>query len=322
MNKSAIAIITLAVLLTEVHYAAMAANSNAPTVHRDDWPTKAWKTGSPQEHGIDTNALSKAISQLPRTCPEVHSLLLVRHGRLIAEHYFHGKREHDYWNIKSASKSILSALVGIALQEGHLRSLDQPVIDFFPEYREKLNDARKQQITLRHLLTMTAGLEWVENGPISRKWMASRDRVGFTWASKLVATPGTEWNYSTAVTHMLSAVLTRATGTNTFAYARRTLLDPIGAEVNHWDQDPQGYYWGGSEVYMTPRNMAKFGFLYFEQRKLEQQTNRAGGLGPLFNRTNQQCALRLSLVARHLRRPANLLCSRPRRATHRHRPGS
>jgi hypothetical protein len=229
---------------------------------RDNWPTHEWEVALPEKHAIDTNSLANSLQQLPSSCPEVHGLLLVRHGRLIVERYFHGKKEEDSLNIKSASKSIIGGLVGIALEEGSIRSLDQPVISFFPEYREELRDSRKDLITIRHLLSMTAGLEWIENGPISRRWMDSRDRIGFTLRSKLVANPGTEWNYSTALTHLLSALLTRATGTNTQAFARRALLDPIGIPINQWDQDLQGYYWGGSEVYLTPRSMAKFGYLY------------------------------------------------------------
>jgi CubicO group peptidase (beta-lactamase class C family) len=233
-----------------------------PLIQRDYWPTKEWKTTAREDHGLDTNSLAAAITQLQSLCPPVRSLLVVRHGRLIVERYFNGSTKDEPGNIKSASKSILSALVGIALEQGFIRSIDQPVIDFFPEYRDQLGDPRKKQITLRHLLTMSAGLEYVENGPISRRWMASRDWHGFTLKSKLVAEPGAEFNYSTALTHLLSGVITRATGTNTLAFAKRVLLDPIGASVAQWDQDPRGNYWGGSEVHLTPRSMAKFGYLY------------------------------------------------------------
>ena len=232
---------------------------------RDYWPTAGWKTAAPEEYGFDTNALAAAIQQAPQICPQLHSLLVVRQGRLVVERYFNQTSEKDAWNVKSASKSMISALIGVALEQGYIRSLDQPAIDFFPEYRAQLDDPRKSRITIRHLLTMTAGLEWSENGPITFRWLRSRDRVGFTWKSKLVAEPGTRWNYSTATTHLLSAILTKATGTNTLAFARRALFDPLGASVDRWDQDRQGYYIGGSEVYLTPRDMAKFGYLYLNR---------------------------------------------------------
>ena len=167
------------------------AAATASVSTRDYWPTAGWKTAAPEQYGFDTNALAAAIRQVPQICPQLHSLLVVRHGRLVVERYFNQTSEKDAWNVKSASKSMISALVGVALEQGYIRSLDQPAIEFFPEYRAQLNDPRKSRITIRHLLTMSAGLEWSENGPITFRWLRSRDRVGFTWRSKLVAEPGT-----------------------------------------------------------------------------------------------------------------------------------
>jgi len=257
MSKPLITILTLA-LFWEPCPRTLAVEQ----VNRDYWPTDGWKTGLPEEHGFNTNALSFALEQVPRVCPQLHSLLVVRHGRLVVERYFDGTSAADAWNVKSASKSILSALVGIALERGYIHSLDQPVIDFFPELEHELNDPRKKSITIRHLLTMSAGLEWTENGAITFRWIKSRNRVGFTWKSKLIDEPGSKWNYSTALTHMLSAVITRATGTDTLAFAQSELLGPIGATITRWDKAGDGYYIGGSEMYLTPRDMAKFGYLY------------------------------------------------------------
>ncbi len=228
----------------------------------DRWVFDHWQTAAPEASQVDTNHLARSLEQLPRVCPDLRSLLVVRHGALVVERYFGGTRPQDAWNVKSVTKSMVSALVGIALERGYLRSLDQPVLDFFPEYRDKVTDPRKAQITLRHLLTMSAGLEWVENGPIAFRCMRSPDWARFILNSKLVADPGTKWNYSSALPHLLSAVLTKATGTNTLAFARAYLFDPIGAVIGQWDRDPKGYYFGGSELYMTPRGLAKFGRLY------------------------------------------------------------
>ena len=87
---------------------------------------------------MDTNHLARSLQQLPQVCPDLHSLLVVRHGRLIVERYFGGSQPQDAWNVKSVTKSMLSALVGIALERGYIRSLDQPVLDFFPEYRDEV----------------------------------------------------------------------------------------------------------------------------------------------------------------------------------------
>jgi CubicO group peptidase (beta-lactamase class C family) len=170
---------------------------------RDRWPTDAWPTAAPEACDVDANHLVRSLEQLPQVCPDLHSLLLVRHGRLIVERYFGGSQPQDAWNVKSATKSMLSALVGIALERGYIHSLDQPVLDFFPEYRDQVTDPRKQQITIRHLLTMSAGLEWKENGPIAFRCMSSPDWVRFILNSKLAADPGVKWNYSSALPHLL-----------------------------------------------------------------------------------------------------------------------
>lgn len=234
----------------------------SPLPGRDRWPTDTWPTASPESCEVDTNHLARSLAQLPRVCPELHSLLVVRHGRLVVERYFGGTQPQDTWNVKSVTKCMLSALVGIALERGYIRSLDQPVLDFFPEYRDQVTDPRLQQITIRHLLTMSAGLEWEENGSITFRWLRSPDWVRFALQSKLVADPGAMWNYNSALPHLLSAMLTKASGTNTLALARQALFDPIGAVVGKWDQDPQGYFYGGSELHMIPRDLAKFGYLY------------------------------------------------------------
>ncbi len=229
---------------------------------RDRWPTGGWPSAAPEDCDVDTNHLTRSLEQLTQVCPELHSLLVVRHGRLILERYYGGTQPQDSSNVKSVTKSMLSALFGIALERGYIRSLDQPVLDFFPEYREEVTEPRKQRITLRHLLTMSAGLDWKENGPIAFRCMRSSDWVQFILKSKLVDDPGAKWNYSSALPHLLSAVLTKASGTNTLAFARHALFDPLGAVIGQWGQDPKGYYFGGSELCMTPRDMAKFGYLY------------------------------------------------------------
>ena len=215
----------------------------SPLPSRDHW--NAWPTAAPEDCDVDTNHLARSLDQAQRVCPELHSLLVARHGQLIVERYFGGTCAQDAWDIKSVTKSMISALVGIALERGYIRSLDQPVLDFFPEYRDQVTDPRKQRITIRHLLTMSAGLEWEENGDITFRWLRSPDWVRFTLNSKLIADPGAKWNYSSALPHLLSAVLSKATGTNTLAFARHSLFDPIGAVVGRWGKDPQGYSLAG-----------------------------------------------------------------------------
>lgn len=181
-------------------------------------------------------------------------------GRTVVEHYAPGVRASSLANIKSASKGVLTALVGIALERGRIASLDTPLSTFFPEVR-RAADARKRAITLRHLLTMQAGLESTSGRQYGR-WVLSPNWVRFALERPMVSAPGTSMEYSTGTSHLLSAVLTQATGMSTWAFAREALAEPLGFTLARWPRDPQGIYFGGNDMLMTPRQMLRIGQLY------------------------------------------------------------
>ncbi|HEX2092672.1 MAG TPA: serine hydrolase [Longimicrobiaceae bacterium] len=208
----------------------------------------------------DSALLAGALAEAARL-PRLHSLLVSQHGRIAAERYFRGTGPDTRANIKSASKSVLAALVGIAIREGHLRGVDQPVAEILPEYFGPGTDPRKRRITVEHLLTMTAGLESTSFGGYGR-WVSSRDWVRAALDRPLVSEPGDAMVYSTGSTHILSAVLTRATGRSTYAYARERLAEPLGIRLRPWQRDPQGIFFGGNDMYLAPREMLRFGELY------------------------------------------------------------
>jgi CubicO group peptidase (beta-lactamase class C family) len=155
--------------------------------------------------------------------------------------------------------------VGIALDKQILPSLDQPISGFFPEYFTPLTDPCKLKVTLRHLLTMTSGFEWEENGPVTARWVQSDDYAKFIIESELVNDPGSVFNYSTAVSHLMAIILERASGMSVLRFAEEYLLKQIGITMWRWACDPNGHYWGGSEMYMTARDLARFGFLFLNQ---------------------------------------------------------
>jgi len=229
---------------------------------RDYWPTRAWKMATPAAEGIDPRGLAEAERVMLENKPEVRSLLVIRRGRLVYEKYFRGATATQTFNVKSVTKSFTSALTGIALREGLLHSLDEKVSSLLPEYFSAQTDARKQQITLRHLLTMTAGFEWTENGPVTADWMRSADQTKFTLDLPLVADPGKGYTYNTALSHLLSVIITRQSRMSLLEFARRHLFGPLGINARRWDTDQQGFCEGGSELYLTAREMARFGFLY------------------------------------------------------------
>ncbi|MEW5928986.1 MAG: serine hydrolase [Gemmatimonadota bacterium] len=214
----------------------------------------------PPTRGLDRALLDTAYAQAARL-PRLRSLLVARDGEILAERYFHGATAERAANVKSVSKSIVSALVGIAVAEGHLRGPEQPIAPFFSEHLARDPDPRKRAITVGNLLSMQAGLESTSFGNYGA-WVGSRDWVRFALARPMADEPGGRMLYSTGSTHLLSAILTEATGRSTWAYARDALAEPLGIRLPQWPTDPQGIYFGGNEMRMTPRAMVRFGELY------------------------------------------------------------
>jgi len=215
------------------------------------------------EHaGAATDAFGSATRRIADGLPEVRALVVVRHGRLVLERYFHGAGPATLFNTKSVTKSVVSALVGIALQEGRIRSLDDPITTWLAADITDRAHPEVKRLTLRHLLTMTTGWRWRENGPETSAWLASPNRVRFMLEQPMDAPPGTRFNYSTGVAHLISAILARATGMSPSDYARERLFEPIGARPGNWGRDPQGLNEGGSELELSVRDMARFGLLY------------------------------------------------------------
>jgi CubicO group peptidase (beta-lactamase class C family) len=192
--------------------------------------------------------------------PRLHSLLVSWRGDLLLERYYNGARATRPANIKSASKSVISALVGIAIDRKILAGVRQPIGPFFPELSAP-SEAGKRAITLEDLLTMRAGLEGTSNRNYGA-WVRSANWVRFVLSRELLEPPGVRMEYSTGNTHLLSAILTRATSKSTWQFAQETLARPLGFSLAQWTRDPQGIYFGGNEMVMTPRQMLAFGELY------------------------------------------------------------
>lgn len=215
--------------------------------------------GAPSR-GVDSSLLARA-DERAAALPRLHSLLVARHGELYLERYYRGGGRERPTNVKSASKSVLAALVGIALAEGALTGVDQPIAPFFARYLAQQPDPRARAITVGHLLSMQAGLEPTSFGNYGA-WVSSRDWVRYVLTRPFVDEPGGRMLYSTGSTHLLSAILTQATGMSTHAYAQSRLFEPLGVRLPRWTRDPQGIYFGGNEMSLTPRAMLRFGELY------------------------------------------------------------
>jgi CubicO group peptidase (beta-lactamase class C family) len=190
--------------------------------------------------------------------PRLHSLIVSRDGEVILERYYNGARATRPANVKSVSKSIVSTLVGIAIDRGMIPGVQTPIATWFPELK---NDRDKRAITIEHLLTMQSGLESTSNRNYGA-WVQSRNWVQHALRRPLLVPPGTAMQYSTGNSHLLSAILSTATRSSTWSFANQALGKPLGFTLARWPQDPQGIYFGGNDMLMTPRQMLAFGELY------------------------------------------------------------
>ena len=208
---------------------------------------------------LDTVRIGRAYhraSMLPR----MRSLLVHWRGDLVRETYFGGVTPRTRANIKSASKSVISALVGIAIEQHRIRDVHQTLGRLLPAETRGL-DSVKRAITVADLLSMRAGIQSTSFDQYGA-WVSSGNWVRDALRRPMVAEPGGAMIYSTGSSHLLSAILTRATGVSTYDFARRELARPLGIDLRPWQRDPQGIYFGGNDMYLTPRDMLKFGLLY------------------------------------------------------------
>jgi CubicO group peptidase (beta-lactamase class C family) len=240
-----------------------------------------WTTGSLDQAGIDRGRI-EAMTDWVRARPDlnVHAILIERGGRLVYEEYFSGKDEqwgrplgvvqfnretkHD---LRSVTKSVVSALVGIANSSGAIGSLDAPLLDYFPEYTD-LQTPERRQITIRHALMMSAGFEWNEDLPYTDPkndeiaMNRNNDPIRYALGRPIVAAPGTVWRYNGGTTQVLGTIVQRATKRPLAEYARSVLLSPLGVTDVEWLGNLAGVPSAASGMRLRPRDLAKFGSLY------------------------------------------------------------
>lgn len=208
-------------------------------------------------------ALRFAQSNAPIT-----ALVIATSDTILAEGYWRGGGAHRSANVKSVSKSVLAALVGIALERGDLESLDTPIATWFPEHADLFEDSARGRIRLEDLLTMRSGLETTSFYNYGA-WVAGRDWVRGQLRMPVEFEPGTTMRYSTGASHLVSVILERATGVRPSVYAQRHLFGPMDVRGVSWDRDPQGHDFGGNNLAMTPRQMVRFGQLHLGEGAID-----------------------------------------------------
>ena len=240
----------------------------SPTYHDSYDDTSTWKFSTPSNEGMNAGLLAKGAKKLAAEGGEPYSLLVVRNGSIVLEKYFNGATKSDANNIHSASKSIISAAIGAAIQEGKIKGVGQRLSELMPKAFSEIHDADKRNIRIRDLLTMRSGLGWIEN--LSEFYVELHHNWVKTILSlPLYTDPGEDFLYNTGLTHLMSAALTKSTGMSTCNFVHSRIFEKIGIRAKHWGRDPTGIYSGGFNVYLTPREMAKFGLLYLNEGKWE-----------------------------------------------------
>ena len=226
--------------------------------------------GSPLTLQAPATTLDEARSAAA-SLPRLHSLIVSQRGTTLLEYYAKGPAAAGRTtNVKSISKSVVSTLVGIAIERGLIKSVNEPIGRFFPQLSRDA-DPRKARVTIEDLLTMRSGLVTTSFDNYG-SWVRSRNWIDYILTRPLESDPGQTMEYSTGNSHLLSAILTRATRQTTWAFAQEALARPLGFSLSQWPRDPQGLYFGGNDMLMTPRQLVALGELYLNRgRRGERQ---------------------------------------------------
>ncbi len=282
-------ILFLSVILPWILTACSSEPRYADTYRQPEEVDDGFVVGTLAEVGLDVAPLGKVVDDIQDgEYGEIHSMLIYKGGKLVFEEYFAG---HDYdwagpnfhgdwvnWdlsrrhNIHSVGKSITSACIGIAIDQGFITSVDDSMFDYLPDHQH-LNTAGKDQITLEHLLSMSSGLQWDEwdssygneTNDVIALWVSCEDPIECILEKPLVNEPGTTFTYSGGNMIVLGDIIKNAAGMDIEAFSWEYLFEPLGIETPpwHWIGD-SGVIYAGGDQRLTPREMLKFGVTYLE----------------------------------------------------------
>ncbi len=236
---------------------------------QDYWPTKGWRFTAPEAQGMDSTKLIQMLEKIRNDRDAIDSITIVRNGYLVTDYYsypFHKDKKHL---IYSCTKSITSALIGIALDKGFIESIGQPVLGFFKDKPIALPGGQKNQMTLEHLLMMSSGMDTQDSYLYKWKGLVratnSKDWVKYILGRPMAFAPGEHFEYSNGVSYLLGVILERSTNMDGAAFARQYLFGPLGIAEAEWKRDPEGRIMGSGGMQLRPRDMAKFGLLYLNK---------------------------------------------------------
>jgi CubicO group peptidase (beta-lactamase class C family) len=228
------------------------------------WPDSEWRTSTPENQGIDSAQILAMLQEIRQKDLNVHSVLIIRHGYLVTEVYFPPYTREIKHPLHSISKSVTSALTGVAIQDGYIESVQQKVLDFSPNIARQTKDENLKDLTVEHLLTMSAGFN-TNTLPNSYDQDTSGDTPEYILThSNILWKPGETFFYDSGMPHVLSAIIQQQSGLTLEAYAREKLFAPLGITDFRWQSDPLGVTTGYTGLSLQPRDMARIGYLYLQ----------------------------------------------------------
>lgn len=261
----------LALIIVTIISASAAPQTPSQAPSRAPVPAWDWPVSTPEKEGFDGAALAGLVTDIKQgtLLPRLHYLVVVRHGRLVLEENLHGWGPGKIHMLQSVSKSFTSALVGIAIAQGAFKSVDEKVLDFFPDMKDIANlDERKKAMRLEDILTMRTGTDYNEDGESSPHWRLNRLARGwdkFYLDRPMLQAPGTGFQYDSGGVILISAMLKRRTGRHAREYAIEHLFKPLGIEKFWWGGNAEGHTHTGGGLSLSGRDAAKLGQLYLDK---------------------------------------------------------
>ena len=226
------------------------------------WPVDEWRVSSPEEQGIDSASILSMLQEIRQKDLNVHSVLIIRHGYLVTEVYFPPYTREIKHPVFSITKSVTSAMTGIAIKNGQIKSVRQNALDFFPEIATETKDKYLKDITIEHLLTMSAGFNTNTLPDFSNKDSSFDSAKHILTYDSVLDKPGETFFYDSGLPHLMSAIIQKTSGQTLEAYAKTDLFEPLGITDYVWQSDPQSITTGNSGLILRPCDMAKLGYLY------------------------------------------------------------
>lgn len=223
------------------------------------WAADDEPLASAGEQAFDAQVFA-GLAARAEALPDLRSVVVLRRGRVAFEYWRSDQDRQTLQPVESVTKSVLSLLVGIAVAQGRIAGLDQPVLALLPQLADANDDPRARQLSVRHLLTMTAGFQATEH-----RFFDAKARARFAMSRRFEAEPGARFRYDNPAADLLAALLAQAVGETPAAYAQRELFAPLGIEASDWALDEQGLHTGYSGLKLRTRDMARIGQLMLQQ---------------------------------------------------------